>query len=309
MRLLDAEPDIGRFLSDEERREAAGLVVPVVRVPRGDLDVDEILAEGGAFGALILEGMLLNNLRVGDQPALRLLGPGDLITLSAVERSLLMRSAGCRAATSTKLALLGNATLLGARRWPRLVAGLFVQMSEQADRLTTQLAICQLPRVDQRLLAVMWLLAESWGRVTSAGTLLPLSLTHDALGALVGARRPTVTLALGDLADRGALVRQDRGWLLLEPPPSDTREASRIEDPRVFDALPSPWAAPVRAQQRLDDYQQLRETVRSLSEQHARQREQVQARLNEIAESRRRIAQARRQIDRQARRRPGAPSS
>ena len=108
------------------------------------------------------------------------------------------------------MAILGSEVLIAAHRWPRIVAGLNARIGEQSERLTTQLAICQLPRVDQRVLAMMWLLAESWGRVTAAGTTLPLALTHDALGALVGARRPTVTLALGELTDRGAIVRQDR---------------------------------------------------------------------------------------------------
>ncbi len=47
------------------------------------------------------------------------------------------------------------------RRWPGLLAGLHVHVAEQSERLAAQLVICQLPRVDQRLLAIMWLLAES----------------------------------------------------------------------------------------------------------------------------------------------------
>ena len=86
-------------------------------------------------------------------------------------------------------------------------------------RLTGQLVICQLPRVDQRVLAIMWLLAESWGQVTPGGVRLPLALTHETLGAMVGARRPTVTLALRKLSQQGAIIHQESGWLLLEPPP------------------------------------------------------------------------------------------
>jgi hypothetical protein len=56
--------------------------------------------------------------------------------------------------------------------------------------------------------------------VTPSGTVLPVALTHDALGECIGARRPTVSLALKELADRGALVRLDEGWLLLEPMPN-----------------------------------------------------------------------------------------
>jgi len=58
-------------------------------------------------------------------------------------------------------------------------------------------------------MALMWLLAESWGRVTPAGIRLPLSLSHEVLGGLIGSRRPTVTLALTKLAEQGSLTRQD----------------------------------------------------------------------------------------------------
>jgi Mn-dependent DtxR family transcriptional regulator len=46
---------------------------------------------------------------------------------------------------------------------------------------------------------------------------VPLRLTHEALGHLVGAQRPTVTLALKDLRDRRLVTRLGRdGWLLAE---------------------------------------------------------------------------------------------
>ena len=62
---------------------------------------------------------------------------------------------------------------------------------ESSERLATQLAISHLPRVDERVMAVMWLLAEVWGHVTPSGIRLRLALTHDALGELVGAQRST----------------------------------------------------------------------------------------------------------------------
>ena len=57
-------------------------------------------------------------------------------------------------------------------------------------------AISQLVRVDRRLLALFWHLAERWGRVTGDGVLVPLTLSHRMLSQLVGARRPTVSTAL-----------------------------------------------------------------------------------------------------------------
>ena len=44
--------------------------------------------------------------------------------------------------------------------------------------------------------------------------MIPLRLTHEMLAALVAARRPSVTSALGRLADGGLLERRDGGWLL-----------------------------------------------------------------------------------------------
>jgi CRP-like cAMP-binding protein len=74
--------------------------------------------------------------------------------------------------------------------------------------------------VDDRLLVVMWFLAERWGRVRPEGVVLPLKLTHQLLAALVGAKRPSVTTALGELTTAGLLERRDDGsWLLHGEPP------------------------------------------------------------------------------------------
>jgi hypothetical protein len=43
---------------------------------------------------------------------------------------------------------------------------------------------------------------------------------------LIGARRPTVTLALGQLADRGSLIKQGDEWLILEAPPSSPADST-----------------------------------------------------------------------------------
>jgi CRP/FNR family transcriptional regulator, cyclic AMP receptor protein len=236
VRLLEVEPDIGRFLTEEERAAISTLVsVPVATVLKGDFTLFD---EGKPFAGLVLDGMLFQRFRVSDHVALRLLGPGDILSGSRTSRSTLLTQTECRAAARTELALLGNEVLVAARRWPRVMAGLHVRIGEQSERLAIQLAICQLPRVEQRLLALMWLLAESWGRVTAAGTVLPLSLTHEVLGELIGARRPTVTLALNELTKRGAIVREDRGWLLRESPPEPGGGMARIQEPRLLEESP-----------------------------------------------------------------------
>jgi CRP/FNR family cyclic AMP-dependent transcriptional regulator len=198
-----------------------------------------LLGEGKSFAALVLEGMLFQRLRVAHQVALRLLGPGDILAVGGTLRSPLLRQDECRAAAPTQLALLGDEVLSAAQRWPRLMAGLHARIGEQSERLAIQLVICQIPRVQERLLALLWLLAESWGRVTPVGTAVPVGLTHEALGELIGARRSTVTLALKELTERGAILRQDDSWLLVGSPPEPIGEMPSIQEPRLLGDPPA----------------------------------------------------------------------
>jgi CRP/FNR family transcriptional regulator, cyclic AMP receptor protein len=284
IRLLDAEPGIGQFLSEEEREGARRIVLPTHTLPKGDVDMCALLEEMGSFAAIVLEGMLLQRLRLAGHVGLRLLGPGDVMSLTKEPRSMLLSYADCQAVSKIRVALLGGEVLAGAQRWPRLFAGVHVRVAEQADRLAAQLVICQLSRVDQRLLAILWLLAESWGHVTSSGTFLPVTLTHDLLGGLVGARRSTVTLALGELAERGAIIRQDGGWLLIEPPPIDEARLPDIDEPRLHQGGPSVWgeAGPVTSSLAAD----LIETVARLREEHVAYREQVKEQLARLRRAR-----------------------
>jgi CRP-like cAMP-binding protein len=81
--------------------------------------------------------------------------------------------------------------------------------------LAFHLAVCHLPKVDDRLHLTFWHLADRWGRVTREGVEIQVKLSHRVLAAIVGARRPSVTTALGSLAERGLVERSsDRGWLL-----------------------------------------------------------------------------------------------
>ncbi|MBV9797112.1 MAG: Crp/Fnr family transcriptional regulator [Solirubrobacterales bacterium] len=293
-------------LTGSEQEEARHVSLPVLEISERGPDLEVLLGRANAFGAIVLSGMLQHQMRIGDQPGLRVLGPGEIVSAGHAPTSMLLVSSEWRAAGSTRLALLDNEFLFAVRRWPRLLAAFEVRMAEQTERLEMQLAICQLPRVEDRLLAMLWLLAESWGRVTSAGTTLPLSLTHEALGALIGARRPTVTLALGELAQRGAVVHQDRGWLLLQKLPETSGEARNIEAPRVLDDGPSEWTdepEPADGEGRAE----LLTTVRRLRIDHLRNREDVQERLRRIATARARSKALQEQVQERRRLRPRPP--
>jgi CRP/FNR family cyclic AMP-dependent transcriptional regulator len=296
IRLLSAAPDFADFLTAEEQKEAERIVLPVLRLS-GPVQLSGLLEEANAFGALVVDGMLLRQLRIGEQPSLRIFGPGELVATGATPTSMLVAQSECRAVEFTHLAMLGIEFLAGAHRWPRLIAGLHARIADGIERLAVQMSICQQPRVQDRILAMLWLLAESWGRVTSAGTMLSLALTHETLGALVGARRPTVTLALRELTERGALVHQDRGWLLLEPPPAPPETDKPIDAPEIIGYEASPWRDKSEARSPNTDARSLlRETLATLREEHRRNFEHHQAILRETVLAREHNTAIRRRI-------------
>ena len=114
----------------------------------------------------------------------------------------------------TSIAILDRHFAAVIGKWPVLVDAVTGRAVKRSRALAFQLAISQVTRVDERLLVLMWHLAERWGRVGPDGVRVPLRLTHEALGRLVGARRPSVTTALTGLAKRGCVERTPTGWLL-----------------------------------------------------------------------------------------------
>ena len=113
------------------------------------------------------------------------------------------------------LAVLDDRLQVVAQRWPAIATRVLESGMRQLERAATQQAISQLSRVELRLLALMYHLAGRWGRVTPDGLVLKLDLTHAMLGQLVGARRPTVSLALKWLDDEGLVKRREDGaWLI-----------------------------------------------------------------------------------------------
>src|SRR3712207_1933127 len=224
VRLLEVDPDLGSLLNDARRAEAEdALVVRVHRLGVGPWDVGRLgLAGAGHVGLLILDGVIARDVIVADHVSAELLGPGDLARPwdPPSDSALLPVGVDWWVLSHTRVAVLDRTFMLRCSRWPEVTAALFERLSERALRLATHQAISQLTRVDRRLLALFWHLAERWGRMSRDGVVVPLALTHRILGQLVGARRPTVSTALGELAERDELIRRpDGSWLLRGDPP------------------------------------------------------------------------------------------
>lgn len=209
--LLDMEPDLDRLLTPEQRAAAEHFALPLETVEKNE-DLPALTEESDAFGAIVLDGLLLETVEIDGREAMSLIGPGALVPVKPSADWL--ARAQVRATEQTRLVMLGKPFLIAAQRWPSVVVCLHERMLEQSVRLTKQLAISQLPRVEDRVVGILKLLAETWGVVTPAGINLQLSLTHETLGRLIGARRPSVSLALKALTDRNVIIRRGNGWLI-----------------------------------------------------------------------------------------------
>jgi hypothetical protein len=123
--------------------------------------------------------------------------------------------------------------------WPEITRTLISRSVDRQRRLSRHLAILDNPRVDTRLLLLFWHLADMWGKVGSAGVIVPLPLTHKTLGRLIRAHRPSVTAALHELAARGLLARRGDGtWLLLGDHESHLKALRDAGSAQLPDRLP-----------------------------------------------------------------------
>jgi CRP/FNR family transcriptional regulator, cyclic AMP receptor protein len=107
------------------------------------------------------------------------------------------------------------------RAWPELAAGLLDRAAQRHDAQLLQAALHQAKHVEDRVLLALWHFAGRWGHVGPEGRIVHLpNITGEILARFVGARRQSVSTALGQLADRGQLKRRGDGAIVLphQPP-------------------------------------------------------------------------------------------
>jgi CRP/FNR family cyclic AMP-dependent transcriptional regulator len=201
-----AVPVLRAAFLQRRMRLAAGAWLPAEDEPPHDV-----------FAAVVTSGVLLRESRLGGRRHTEVLAPGDVTSPWSPADGLVPVEIGWRVLVPATLGLLDDAFLRAASRWPAMTACLSAAHAETCTRLATHKTICQLPRVEDRISHLLWHLADRLGKVRSDGVLLPLGLTHVDLGALVGAQRSTVTLALRQLAGEGVVQRAAEGGYLLRP--------------------------------------------------------------------------------------------
>lgn len=226
--IVDADPDLADLLDESEleraRREA---LTRVRRLSPGEWDVTgAIEPDRHHRGFLIIDGLLTRDVTVLGRDCVELLGAGDVLRPWQWddEGSHVHAEVGWHVLEPTRLAVLDHGLVMRMNPWPQLGVELFARGTRRAHHLAVALAIAHHQRVDDRLLLTLWHLAERWGRVRPEGIALPLPLSHQRLADLVGAHRPSVTTAMGDLVRSGSVSRRtDRTWMLHGAPPAELR--------------------------------------------------------------------------------------
>jgi CRP-like cAMP-binding protein len=96
---------------------------------------------------------------------------------------------------------------------PNIGLQMMRNMGERICWLTSRAEGSSVTYLEERLLKVLCDLAREHGESTEKGLVLRLRLTHEELGALVGAHRVSVSRALKALRDSGKVVQQGRTLL------------------------------------------------------------------------------------------------
>jgi hypothetical protein len=214
--LLDHDVDLAESLDARLRLAARPAATAVIfEADPGDVRLSERLA-GAALGpgVLLLDGVLAVNVTVGDRVASELVGAGDLLEPDDDDDEMLTCMTEWRGLLPLRFAVLDAAFAERVRPWPQITQALLRRVERRTHSLNVQRAIASQPRLEVRLSLLLWHLASRWGRVEPGGIRLPLPLTHQLLGRLVGAERPSVSHALARLARSGLVVGHGDEWHL-----------------------------------------------------------------------------------------------
>ncbi len=215
------------LLASERDRARRETLTRVRRLSPGAWNVaDAVEPDTHHRGFMVVDGLVTREVEVLGRRCVELIGTGDVLRpWSWDEEGAHVRAeVGWVVLEPTRLAVLDHGLVTRMNPWPALGVELFARGTRRAHQLAVALAIAHHQRVDDRVLLTLWHVAERWGRVVRDGILVDLPLSHQRLADLVGAHRPSVTSALGDLTRAGRLGRRDSGeWLLQGPPPEELR--------------------------------------------------------------------------------------
>lgn len=211
VRIFEEQPDLLDGVEPTVAARFGALSVPVLTLEPGPWVPTPGQRAAAVYGFMLVEGMLLRRVRVLGKAPLELLGPGDLLLPSLRSTRLLVpRPHSREAMVRSRVAVFDERFQRLAARVPQLnlaVVGRGVQ------RTCSMMVLQALVGMDppERLLVLLWHLAEVWGRPSGEAIELPLPLTQETLARLTSQRRGVITKrAIPDLIEAGRIDRVGR---------------------------------------------------------------------------------------------------
>lgn len=175
--------------------------------------------DGARVGYLVLDGMLLRRVLVGEGRSVELLGRDDLL-LPGRDEAVSFARVEWRVVDAARVAVLDLRPGSVVSRRPGIAEALVRRAIDRSRSLAMQAAIMSIVGIEDRLHALFWALAERWGRPLPEGAEIDLKVPQAVLAEMVGARRPTVSQALGALCETEVLETPAPGrWVLRGEPP------------------------------------------------------------------------------------------
>jgi hypothetical protein len=210
---------------------ASDLTIDTESLPPGPFRPERIAGAAGAAAVLLVSGIVVRTTMLEEGSASELLGAGALLWPPGSGRQEQPGLPGyhvrLEALAPSRAGFVGAGLLAELAGRPELVGALLADRGRLDAERGALHAICQMPGVDRRLLALFRLLAARHGQPVENGILLPVAVPQRLLADLVGARRPIVTEALRDLRRRGELLRlADGTWLLQQRRPTVRRRTT-----------------------------------------------------------------------------------
>jgi CRP-like cAMP-binding protein len=215
--ILALDPDLAdRVPADQMEAARRAALVRVQRVGTGGWDPPPAPPGPEGFGLLVLSGFLVRRVGREGRFGAELLGPGDLLRPWQAPGRVASQpfEASWQTIAAAELAILDGDFVTRVSAHPQIAVRVVDRAMLRSRHLALELAVVQQRRVEQRLQMLFWLLADRWGHVTRDGVRVVAPLTHALLAELVAARRPSVSAALGVLAERGEITRSGNEWTL-----------------------------------------------------------------------------------------------
>jgi CRP/FNR family cyclic AMP-dependent transcriptional regulator len=218
IRLLEAHPDLRQGLDAQQAAAATARVVArTVHLRAGHWTPSTAGCHRDHVALLVVEGIMSRTVTLAGRTVVELLGDEDLLRPwdDHLEPTSVPAEVTWTVLRPTQLAVIDEGFAARIGPWPAISASLLNRTVGRSRWLVRHLAILDQPRLDVRLVLLFWELADRWGKVAPDGVSVPLALTHQTLGRIVRAQRPSVTAALKDLREGGFLSRgADGTWVI-----------------------------------------------------------------------------------------------